>query len=65
MDEQSVKWLEKLETEIDNLRGALGWSLKNDVEIAVKIAGATRLFWIYHSHLTEGRNWFGAALAKR
>jgi predicted ATPase/DNA-binding winged helix-turn-helix (wHTH) protein/uncharacterized protein Veg len=60
--EHSVKWLEKLEAEIDNLRFALSWSLKNDNGIATRLAAAIRYFWIFRSHLTEGINWAKLAL---
>ncbi len=60
--EDSVRWLNRLEEEIDNLRAALRWSLENDVETAARIGAATRLFWLFHSHLTEGRGWLEAAL---
>ena len=62
--EKSVEWLETLEVEIDNLRAALAWSFEFDADVAARLAGATRHFWIYHSHLTEGRNWLNAALSK-
>lgn len=55
--ENSVEWLEKLETEHDNIRGALDWSLKNDTETAGRMAAALRYFWLNHTHLTEGRSW--------
>lgn len=60
--EESVKWLNHLEDEHDNLRAALRWSLKNDVKIAARLAAALRLFWLFHSHLAEGRGWIEAGL---
>ena len=57
------EWLEKLETEHDNLRSALSWSLKNDGDTAARIAAALRFFWLNHSHLSEGLGWSRAALA--
>ena len=60
--EESVKWLNRLEDEHDNLRAALRWSSKNDVQIAARLAAALRLFWYLHSHLTEGRGWLEAGL---
>jgi predicted ATPase len=61
--EDGNEWLEKLETEHDNLRSALAWSLKNDGEIAARIAAALRFFWLNRSYLTEGLSWSKAALA--
>lgn len=60
--ESGNEWLEKLETEHDNLRSALAWSLKNDGEIAARIAAALRFFWLNRSHLSEGLSWSKAAL---
>lgn len=61
--ESGNEWLEKLETEYDNLRSALAWSLKNDAEKAARIAAALRFFWLNRSHLSEGSSWSSAALA--
>ncbi len=61
--ESGNEWLEKLETEHDNLRSALAWSLKNDGETAARIAAALRFFWLNRTHLSEGLNWSKAALA--
>lgn len=62
--ENSVAWLEKLETEHDNLRAALDWSMANDTETAGKIAAALRYFWLNHCHLTEGRRRLEDVLSK-
>jgi predicted ATPase/DNA-binding XRE family transcriptional regulator/Tfp pilus assembly protein PilF len=57
-------WLETLEQEHDNMRGALQWSLqKNDVELALRLAAALAPFWDLRGHLSEGRRWLAAALA--
>lgn len=61
---ESIKWLDHLEEEHDNLRAALQWSLENDVEMAARLAAALRFFWIFHTHLTEGRKWMKKALEK-
>jgi predicted ATPase/serine/threonine protein kinase/Tfp pilus assembly protein PilF len=58
----SVKWLDRLEEEHDNLRAALRWFLQNDVKSAARLAASARLFWLLHSHLTEGRDWLERAL---
>jgi hypothetical protein len=52
-------WLERLEREHDNLRVALQWGLVpgedgHRREIAVRLGGALRRFWIVHGHLSEG-----------
>ena len=62
--EKSVKWLETLEFEIDNLRSALRWSLKNDVETVTRLAAALRYFWSNHNYLTEGLGWLEKSLER-
>ena len=41
-----MRWYDRLETELDNLRAALGWALdRQDAETAMRIAGAIERFW--------------------
>ena len=48
-------WLDRLETEHDNFRAALTWSLDQDeIEAGLRLAGELRRFWEFRSHLTEG-----------
>ena len=61
---KSIKWLEKLETEHDNFRAALRWSLEQEPETAARMTAALRQFWTNRSHLTEARSWLEAALEK-
>lgn len=60
--EKGNEWLDKLDDEHDNLRGALRWSLKNDAETAARIAGGLRFFWLNRSYLSEGLGWCISAL---
>jgi predicted ATPase/DNA-binding winged helix-turn-helix (wHTH) protein len=60
--ENSVEWFDKLEIELENIRAALVWSLKNDGETAARIAAAIRYFWLNHSHFSEGLSWGQVAL---
>ena len=50
-------WLERLETEHDNVRAALEWSGHdaNSAEAGLRLASALWRFWDMHGHLTEGR----------
>jgi predicted ATPase/TolB-like protein/Tfp pilus assembly protein PilF/predicted Ser/Thr protein kinase len=61
---QTAEWLDRLEEEHDNLRGAMQWSLNNDPSLAVRLAASLRNFWLLHSHLGEGYRWLKAALER-
>ena len=57
-------WLDRLETEHDNLRTALGFAVEQgDAEVAQLLAGRLWLFWQLRGHLTEGITWLERALA--
>jgi predicted ATPase/serine/threonine protein kinase len=55
------KVFERLETEHDNIRAVMRWSLAKEPAFAVRVAAALRNFWVLHGHLTEGYNWLRAA----
>jgi tetratricopeptide (TPR) repeat protein len=61
---ESIEWLDRLEEEHDNLRAVLNWSLENDPETAARLAAVLRFFWIFHTHLSEGRGWMKMAFGK-
>ncbi len=54
-----AEWLEKLETEHDNLRAALDCCLKNEegIDAGLRLAGALQRFWILRGYVTEGREY--------
>jgi len=60
----SAEWLDRLEDEHDNLRGAMQWSLNSDPSMAVRLAVSVRNFWLLHSHLSEGYRWLKEALER-
>ncbi len=61
---QQTEWLQRLETEHDNLRAALSWTLEhNEPELAARLAGALWRFWYTRGHVTEGRRWLERALS--
>jgi predicted ATPase/DNA-binding CsgD family transcriptional regulator len=61
---EEAAWLGRLEAEQDNLRAALSWSIEQDAELGLRLAGALRWFWYWRGHYGEGRGWLDKALAK-
>ncbi len=61
---EQVSWLRRLETEHDNVRAALGWSIVEggDPELGLRMAAALYRFWWRHGHPREGRDWLTRAL---
>ncbi len=58
------KWLDKLDRENGNLRGALRWAIDDGQPIlAQEAAGALWRFWQQRGHLAEGRRWLDETLA--
>src|SRR5215210_5494141 len=59
-------WLDRLETEHDNLRAALEWSLtsQGDTEIGLQLTGALSHFWYMREHHSESRMWLESALER-
>jgi predicted ATPase/DNA-binding winged helix-turn-helix (wHTH) protein len=51
---EQPKWFSILESEHDNLRAALVWSLETDAEKALRMARALWQFWFVRGHLSEG-----------
>jgi non-specific serine/threonine protein kinase len=55
---QHPGWLDRLEHEHDNVRGALNWLLDNRrVEEAQRLGAAFWRFWSIRGHLSEGETW--------
>ena len=60
--EQAV-WLERLEREHDNLRGALGYRLATgEAEAALALAATLGRFWERHGYALEGLDWLRRAI---
>jgi non-specific serine/threonine protein kinase len=59
-------WLDRLETEVDNLRAAMTWSIEpeGDLELGLRIAGS--LWWLWHTRVSlfEGLTWCERLLAQ-
>jgi non-specific serine/threonine protein kinase len=58
-------WFHLLETEIDNVRAALEWSLESgDATNGIRIMSGTFLYWVLYSRQAEGIYWTQALLAR-
>src|SRR6185436_14039351 len=56
--------LDRFEVELDNVRGALAWTVAtDDAPTGLRLATALRQFWQRRGHLTEGRTWIERLLA--
>ena len=61
---RQLDWLERLETEHDNLRAALAWGADaGDADVAQRTAAALTWFWIVRRHVAEGVGWFDRVLS--
>jgi len=61
---EQLEWLERVETEHDNLRTALAWSLESSKsDHALQLAGALYYFWLLRGYISEGQKWLNEALA--
>lgn len=58
-------WMDRIETEHDNMRAALSWSLQGeDRELALQLSAALHRFWQVYGYLSEGRQWLEQSLEK-
>jgi predicted ATPase/class 3 adenylate cyclase len=61
---ERARLLDRLEIEHDNLRAALRWALDGgDSEPAIALCNALWYLWANRGHWTEGRTWYGRAIA--
>jgi predicted ATPase len=59
---EDAEWLERLEEEHDNIRAALSWALeREEVELALRLAGVLGTFWQAHGYWSDGRKWLETA----
>jgi predicted ATPase/DNA-binding CsgD family transcriptional regulator len=56
-------WLQRLETDHNNLRASLRWALdEHDADTALRLSSAVWHFWYARGYLTEGSRWLEEAL---
>src|SRR6266566_9442443 len=56
-------WAERLERDLENIRAALQWLLAaHEIEEALRLATALKLFWLLRGYLSEGRRFLEQAL---
>jgi predicted ATPase/DNA-binding CsgD family transcriptional regulator len=62
---EQAAWLDRLEVDHDNLRGALSWALeRGEPELGLHLAEAFWWFWEARGYFVEGRWWLEQALAQ-
>jgi tetratricopeptide (TPR) repeat protein len=63
---EQVAWLDRLETEYDNLQAALSWRDQNPAGDAsrLRLSAALWRFWEVRGRLREGRGWLEGILAE-
>jgi predicted ATPase/transcriptional regulator with XRE-family HTH domain len=59
-----LAWHERLDAELPNLRLAFRWTVQSGAaELALRLAGAMWMFWLWQGGFAEGRRWLIEALA--
>jgi predicted ATPase/tetratricopeptide (TPR) repeat protein len=58
-----IMWLDRLETELDNMRAALAWGLESNIEFMLRLAGALPKFWHTRGFTLEGIKWLDQGLS--
>jgi non-specific serine/threonine protein kinase len=66
---EQQRWRDALEADLDNLRAALGWTLRDDadaedVDSGLSLVGALWFFWFQRGLTGEGRRWLARALQR-
>ena len=57
-------WLDRLETEHENLRAALRWAIEHaNAEVGLRLAAGLGYFWYFRGHFSESRTLQAAVLA--
>ena len=60
---EASSWSERLELEVENLRGALRWAQSNGaIELGLRLGASLTQFWLGRAYVTEGRRWLAGLL---
>jgi predicted ATPase/DNA-binding XRE family transcriptional regulator len=60
-----AEWLDRLETENDNLRTAIGWSIETgDAQSAARFGWVLAMYWVMRARHSEGRLWMEQTVAR-
>ncbi|MFL5734284.1 MAG: tetratricopeptide repeat protein [Chloroflexia bacterium] len=59
-----VAWLDRLESEQDNLRAALIWAYRNSLEVGLRLVAGLNIYWNRRGYLVEGREWASGMVAR-
>ena len=54
---QEMEWVARLDADYGNLRAAMEWSQKNNLEAALRLGGAPPMFWVRRGYTVEGLQW--------
>lgn len=54
---EQIRWLDRLESELDNLRAAWEWAIEHDLSLALRLECALLDFRWRRAYLAEGREW--------
>ena len=57
-------WMVQLQAADGNLLAALGWSVSQRPELALRLASALLLYWVSRGRATEGLDWLRRGLAR-
>jgi non-specific serine/threonine protein kinase len=62
---RSAEWMSRLDTEVDNMRGALAWCREHvdeALDLGLRLCGGLAWYWLLRGRLREGRAWCDAFL---
>ena len=69
MSKDQKAWTEKLQTEIDNVRAVLDWSLRSgevaNIEKGIQLMASSERFWLLHTYIREGYDYLLQLLGAR